>query len=185
MRRLLVAACAAMAVLATAPDAVAANEVPDLDPLIDISGPLPATAADLSATPDLVFTTPTGLVCRKSHGMVTHNVVCQGTFPGSPPGTRSVTLTAVSDRGDGPALFLNTAADRLRGDPERVPAVALGVNQKIVFWDFSPTESLVCGIPPGTELACVLKAANENGPKSSGRPVTHGFVVSAPQSDVF
>jgi hypothetical protein len=174
-----------MAALTQVPNAVAANEVPDLGPLIDISGPLPATAADLPETPDLVFTTPAGLVCRKSHGKVTHIVACQGRFPGTAPSTRSVSLTAVSARGDGPALFLPTAADGLRGDPARVPAITLGIGQKIVFWDFSPTESLACGIPLGTDVVCVLKAAHENGPKNDGPAVTHGFVISAPQSEAF
>lgn len=185
MRGLLAVTCAAMALLAQIPNAVAAPEVPDLVPLIDDSGPLPATSADLTGIPDLVFTTPTGLVCRKSHGKVTHNVVCQGNFPGAPSGTRSVSLTAAYAQGDGPALFLPTASDGLRGDPERIPTLMLGVGHKVVFWDFSPTESLVCGVPPGSDLVCVLKAAREIGPKGGGSAVTHGFVISAPQSQVF
>lgn len=183
--RLLAAVCAAAAVFMQLPDAVAAPDVPDLDSLIDDSGPLPATVGDLTGIPDLVFTTPFGVVCRKSRGKVTHNVVCQGNFPGAPSGTRSVSLAAVYAGGNGPAQFLPTAPDGLRGDPGRVPETALAIGHKIVFWDFSPTQSLVCGIPPGTQLVCVLKSPNEIGPKADGPAVSHGFVIAAPDSRVF
>lgn len=86
--------------------------------------------------------------------------------------------------GNGPAQFLPMAPDGLLGDPAKVPTTMLAPGHKIVFWDFSPTESLVCGIPQGTELVCVLKAARENGVKN-GSAITHGFVISAPHSDAF
>jgi hypothetical protein len=177
--------CAALVVLSPVPNAVAGNEIPDLDPLLDDSGPVPGAVAELTGIPDLAFTTPTGLACRKSRGKVTHSVACVGNFPGAPAGTRSVTLGTVYAQGNGPAQFLPTAPAGLLGDPAKVPSIMLAPGHKIVFWDFSPTESLVCGAPLGTEVACVLKAVHENGAKSGGPAVTHGFVISAPQSEVF
>lgn len=174
-----------MAVLAQVPNAVAANEVPDLGPLFDDSGPLPGAVGDLTGIPDLAFTTPSGLACRKSRGKVTHSVACAGNFVGAQPGTRSVSLGTVYADGNGAAQFLPMAPAGLLGDPAKVPSITLQPGHKIVFWDFSPTESLVCGIPQGTELVCVLKAARENGSKSGSPAVTHGFVISAPQSEVF
>lgn len=185
MRRLPAVLCAAMTVLAPVPNAVAAVDVPDLGPLIDDSGPLPATPADLAGIPDLVFTTPTGMACRKSRGKVTHNVVCTGNFVGAPAGTRSVSLSTVHATGNGVAQFLPMAPDGLLGDPAKVPSLMLAPGHKVVFWDFSPNESLVCGVPMGAELACVLKAPRENGAKGGGSGVTHGFVIAAPQSEVF
>ena len=184
MRRLLAAMAAAATLVLPMPSAGAAPEIPGLDALIDDSGPLPDSETGAAGIPDLAFTTPTGVSCRKSRGKVTHNVVCAGNFPGAPAGTRSVSLAAVYLQGDGPAVFLSTAPDGLLGDPARVPKTMLLPGHKIVFWDLSPTESLVCGIPPGTELVCVLRAPHEVGPKS-GPAVSHGFVVAAPDSRVF
>ncbi|MGV0627033.1 hypothetical protein [Mycolicibacter minnesotensis] len=174
-----------MAVLMSVPNAAAAKDVPDLGPLFDDSGPLPATVGDLAGIPDLAFTTPSGLACRKSRGKVTHSVVCAGNLVGAPAGTRSVSLVSVNADGSGPAQFLPMAPDGLLGDPAKVPSIMLAPGHKIVFWDFSPTESLVCGSPLGTELACVLQSPRESGSKSAGQAVTHGFVISAPQSEVF
>lgn len=185
MRRLLVVACALMAVFAPVTNAVAANEVPDLDPLFDDSGPLPATVTDLTGIPDLAFTTMSGLACRKSRGKVTHSIACAGNLVGTPPGTRSVSLGTVHAEGNGPAQFLPMAPAGLLGNPEKVPSIMLAPGHKIVFWDFSPTESLVCGAPLGTEVVCVLKAAHENGAKAGDPAVTHGFVIAAPHSEVF
>ena len=185
MRRLMAMACAAVAVLAQVPNAGAATEIPDLDPLIDDSGPLPGSVAGLTGIPDLAFTTPSGLACRKSRGKVTHSVACAGNLVGAPAGTRSVSLGTVYADGNGPAQFLPMAPAGLLGDPAKVPSIMLAPGHKIVFWDFSPTESLVCGAPMGTEVACVLKASRESGAKSGGAAVTHGFVVSAPSSEVF
>ncbi|MBS9534136.1 hypothetical protein KIH27_11120 [Mycobacterium sp. M1] len=175
---------AAATLVLPVPNAVAAPDVPDLSPLIDASGPLPATVADLTGIPDLAFTTPSGLACRKSRGKVTHSLACTGNFPGAPAGTHSVSLAAVYADGDGPALFLPTAPAGLLGDPAKVPTTMLMPGHKIVFWDFSPTQSLVCGTPPGTEMVCVLNAAHENG-VAKGPAVTHGFVIAAPDSRVF
>ena len=96
-----------------------------------------------------------------------------------------MSLVAVRADGDGPAVFLPTAPDGLRGDPERVPELVLAPGHKVVFWDFGPDQSLVCGTPPGTEMVCVLKSPQENGRKAGGSPVAHGFVVAAPESRVF
>lgn len=185
MRRSMAMACAAVAVLSPVPNAVAANEVPDLGPLVDDSGPLPATVADLTGIPDLAFTTPAGVACRKSRGKVTHSVACAGNIVGAPAGTRSVSLGTVHADGNGPAQFWPAAPDGLLGDPAKVPTIMLTPGHKIVFWDFSPTESLVCGSPFGTEVACVLRAPHENGAKAGAPAVTHGFVISASGSEVF
>lgn len=184
MRRLLAAMGAAATLVLPIPSAGAAPEVPDLDSLIDDSGPVPATAADLAGIPDLAFTTPSGLSCRKSRGKVTHSLACAGSIPGAPAGTRSVSLVTVHADGSGPAQFLPMAPDGLLGDPAKVPKIMLMPGHKIVFWDLAPTQSLVCGTPPGTELVCVLKAARDNG-AGSGASVTHGFVIASPQSEVF
>ncbi len=183
--RLLAVVCAAVAMLVPVPNAVAANEIPDLNPLIDDSGPLPGTVSDLTGIPDLAFTTPSGLACRKSRGKVTHSVACAGNFVGAPPGTRSVSLGTVYADGNGPAQFLPMAPAGLLGDPAKVPSIMLVPGHKIVFWDFSPTQSLVCGSPLGTEVVCVLQAAHENGAKNGAPAVTHGFVIAAPHSEVF
>lgn len=37
----------------------------DIDALIDDSGPLPKQTRDLTALPDLLFTTPSGLLCKR------------------------------------------------------------------------------------------------------------------------
>lgn len=179
-RSFLVMACALLALAAQASNAVAAPEVPDLGALIDDSGPLPAAVGDLTGIPDLAFTTPSGLACRKSRGKVTHSLACAGNFPGAPQGTRSVILGTVYAEGNGPAQFLPTAPAGLLGDPEKVPTMMLLPGHKIVFWDFSAAQSLVCGAPTGADLACVLKS-----PRKSGPAVSHGFVISAPQSEVF
>src|SRR5690348_12083624 len=108
-------ACAAMAVLISVPNAGAANEIPDLGPLFDDSGPLPGSVADLTGIPDLAFTTPSGLACRKSRGKVTHSVACAGNLVGAPAGTRSVSLGTVYADGNGPAQFMPMAPAGLLG----------------------------------------------------------------------
>ena len=192
MRRLLTAMGAAATLVLPVPMAIpnagAAPEIPDLDSLIDDSGPVPATAADLAGIPDLAFTTPSGLSCRKSRGKVTHSLACAGSLPGAPAGTRSVSLASVYAQGDGPAVFLPTAPDGLLGDPARIPKIMLMPGHKIVFWDLAAAQSLVCGVPPGVEMACVLKSPNEIGSAGNsgmGPAVSHGFVIAAPQSRVF
>lgn len=56
----------------------------DIDALIDDSGPLPKQIGDLTALPDLLFTTPSGLLCKKTVVKVIHDVTCAGDLPGTP-----------------------------------------------------------------------------------------------------
>jgi hypothetical protein len=167
------------------PHASAAPDVPDIDSLIDDSGPLPTDTGDLTQIPDLLFTTPAGLICKQSVAKVMHQVACAGDFPGAPAGTRIVSLPTVYDQADGPARFLPTPPERFFGDTSGVVPVLLPTGHKIVFWAFSSTRSLVCGVPSSTVLVCVLKAGQEIGPSTAGPAVTHGFVISPPQSQVF
>lgn len=166
------------------PNVHAAPDVPDIDALMDGSGPLPKETGDLTRIPDLVFTTPSGLVCKKTLVKVMHDVTCVGDLPGAPAGTRVVNLPAVYAQADGPARFLPTPPERFFGDATGQVPVLLPAGHKIVFWAFSRTQSLVCGVPSSAALVCVLKADHTIGPGSSG-PATHGFVISAPQSQVF
>jgi hypothetical protein len=165
------------------PHALAAPDIPDIDSLIDDSGPLPKTVGDLTAEPDLLFTTPSGLLCKKSVVKVMHDVTCAGDLPGAPAGSRVVTLPAVYDQADGPAQFSSSSPDVFFGDTNGQAPVLLPTGHKIVFWAFSITRSLVCGVPPSAALVCVLRADQSVDPGSG--PATHGFVISAPQSQVF
>jgi hypothetical protein len=91
-------ACAWPLLLGIAPHALAAPDIPDIDSLIDDSGPLPRETGDLTAIPNLLFTTPSGLVCKKTVVKVMHDVACTGDLPGAPAGTRVVSLAAVYDQ---------------------------------------------------------------------------------------
>jgi hypothetical protein len=183
IRRLLGVIGIASVLIGMAPHAGATPNIPDIDSLIDDSGPLPKTTGDLEAIPDLLFTTPSGLVCKKTVAKVMHDVTCTGDLPGAPPGTRVVNLPAVYDQASGPARFLPTAPERFFGDTSGQAPVLLPAGHKIVFWAFSSTRSLVCGVPPSAALVCVLKADQATDPGTG--PATHGFVISAPQSQVF
>jgi len=92
------AACAWPLLVGAAPHALAAPDIPDIDSLIDDSGPLPRETGDLTAIPNLLFTTPSGLVCKKTVVKVMHDVACTGDLPGAPAGTRVVSLAAVYDQ---------------------------------------------------------------------------------------
>lgn len=181
-RRALVVAVTSLALVATVSNAVAAPGIPDVDSLIDDSGPLPASVSDLQQAPNVVFATDSGLVCAVRHGKITHEVNCAGDIPGAPPDVGSVHLPGIYGKGSAPARFVQTPPDALlAGDP---PAAKLPVGHKIVFWDFSPAQSMVCGVPPSTDLVCVLREPQVRGEASS--PVAiHGFVIAAPQSWVF
>jgi hypothetical protein len=183
VRRLLGVIGIASVLVGMAPHADATPNIPDIDSLIDDSGPLPKTTGDLTAIPDFLFTTPSGLVCKKTVAKVMHDVTCTGDLPGAPPGTRVVNLPAVYDQASGPARFLPTAPERFFGDTSGQAPVLLPAGHKIVFWAFSSTRSLVCGVPPSAALVCVLKADQATDPGTG--PATHGFVISAPQSQVF
>jgi hypothetical protein len=181
---LIVIACAGPALVDMPPHARAAPDIPDIDSLIDDSGPLSRQTGDLTGIPNLLFTTPSGLVCKKTVVKVMHDVTCSGDLPGAPAGTRVVNLPAVYDQADGPSRFLPTPPERFFGDTSGQVPVLLPTGHKIVFWAFSSTRSLVCGVPPSAALVCLLKADQTIGPTSSG-PSTHGFVISAPQSQAF
>ena len=185
-RRLRAGAVLAAALLAqvATPPAIAAPGIPDIDSLIDDSGPLPATEGDLGATHDLLFTAPNGVVCKQSRGKVTHDVTCTGDLPGAPPGTRVVNLAMVYAGSSGPARFLPTPPERLFGDISGQKPVLIPTGHKIVFWAFSPTESLACGVPDAASLVCVLRA-KESHSTGDGPDVTNGFVITTPQSRVF
>lgn len=172
---------ASLTPLSVPPDAGAAPYVSDIDALIDDSGPLPADSTDLMQTPDFVFTTSTGVVCRKSViGKVAPSVSCAGFTPRpstAPPGTRGVTVQGYYAAGDGPARYLSTPPDVTGGQPP----VLLPEGHKIVFWAFSNQQSLVCGVPQRSELVCLLKASTER--DTTGPEVTHGFVISTVDPD--
>ncbi|WP_409435058.1 hypothetical protein [Mycobacterium sp. SMC-14] len=181
VRRALVVAVSSAALLMTVPNAVAAPGFPDVDSLIDDSGPLPGSVSDLQQAPNVVFATESGLVCRARQGRITHEVNCEGDIPGAPRDAGSVQLPGIYGKESIPARFLPAPPDSLlAGNP---PAAKLPVGHKIVFWDFSPAQSMVCGVPPSTDLVCVLKEPQVRGAVS---PVAaHGFVIAAPQSWVF
>lgn len=166
------------------PDAAAAPLVPDIDSLIDDSGPLPSSPADLNAVPTLWFSTATGLLCKEQTGKVTHQVACAGDLPGQPTGTHIVDLQGVYDRGLGPARFVAKTSEEFFGETSGAAPVLLPRGHKIVFWSFPPSRSLVCGVPASADLVCVLKAPHEIS-SDAGSPVTHGFVIAAPKSWVF
>lgn len=181
VRRTLAVAIISVAVLTAVPNAAAAPAVPDVDSLIDHSGPLPASVDDLQKVPNVVFATDSGLVCRMRQGKITHEVNCTGDIPGAPRDAGAVELPGIYGKESIPARFLPAPPDALvAGNP---PAAKLAVGHKIVFWDFSPAESMVCGIPPSTDLVCVLKEPQIPGEVST--VVSHGFVIAAPQSWVF
>jgi hypothetical protein len=145
----------------------------------------PAAKRDrrLTAISNLLFTTQSGLVCNKTVVKVMHDVTCAGDLPGAPAGTRAVNLAAVYDQASGPARFLPTPPERFFGDTSGQVPVLMPTGHKIVFWAFSGTRSLVCGVPPSAALVCVLRA-EQSTVRGTG-PFIHGFVISAPQSQVF
>ncbi|MBA0048533.1 hypothetical protein [Mycobacteroides sp. LB1] len=165
-------------------NAAAAPSIPDIDALIDDSGPVPSSPADLNAVPTLWFSTVTGLSCKEQTVKVTHQVACAGDLPGQPTGTHIVDLQGVYDQGLGPAQFIAKTSDEFFGDTANEVPVLLAPGHKIVFWNFPPSRSLVCGVPASTDLVCVLKAPHEIS-SDAGPPVTHGFVVAASKSWVF
>ncbi|SIH19534.1 Uncharacterised protein [Mycobacteroides abscessus subsp. abscessus] len=174
----------ASASIGAIPDAGAAPSIPDIDSLIDDSGPLPSRVEDLNALPALWFKTATGLTCHQRTSKVTHQISCAGLLPGQPEGTHIADLQSAYSSGLGPAQFVAKTSDEFFGGPPPLDPVPLSVGHKIVFWNFPGTESLACGVPVSADLVCVLKAPREIGPRK-GPPVTHGFVIGAPASRVF
>ncbi|WP_234825783.1 hypothetical protein [Mycolicibacter senuensis] len=181
--RALAAAVTSATLLAAAPNAVAAPGIPDVGSLIDDSGPLPGSVDELQYVPPLVFATDSGLTCKVWQGRITHDVTCTGDIPGAPPDARAVQLPGIYGRGTMPARFVADHADAATAGV--APAATLPVGHKIVFWDLSPAQSMVCGVPPSTELVCVLKEPRQSGDASNGPVATHGFVIAAPHSWVF
>ncbi|OHU34976.1 hypothetical protein BKG80_19005 [Mycobacteroides chelonae] len=165
------------------PRAHAAPYIPDIDSLIDDSGPLPGSTGDLLETPGLVFTTPSGLACKFTGTMgriSSPGLTCAGEIPKAPAGTHGVSLRAMYDMGNGPARFLSSAPEDTAGQPVLLPR-----GHKIVFWAFDGPSSFVCGVPERAELVCVLRASTEFHPAPSSDPVTHGFVIAKSGSQVF
>lgn len=166
-----------------APRAYAAPYIPDIDALIDDSGPLPEHTGELLETPGLLFTTPSGLVCKftGTAGRISSpGLNCTGDIPKAPAGTHGVSLRAMYDMGNGPARFQSSPAEDTAGQPVLLPR-----GHKIVFWAFDGPSSFVCGVPEHADLVCVLRASTEFGPDPSGNPATHGFVIATSGSQVF
>ncbi len=180
VRRALAAAITSVVVLTATPSAAATPDYPDVDSLIDDSGPQPVSVSELQQLPPAAFATESGLVCRMRQGRITHELRCAGDIPGAPPDAGSVELPGIYGKASVPARFLPAPPDALAaGSPvEQLPA-----GHKIVLWDFSPAHSMVCGVPPSTDLVCVLKEPQV--PDTVSPVISHGFVIAAPQSWVF
>lgn len=103
------------------------------------------------------------------------------TFRGAARRRMAVELPGIYGKESIPARFLPAPPDALVAAS---PLTAkLPVGHKIVFWDFPPAQSMVCGVPLTTDLVCVLREPQDPGAVSP--VVTHGFVIAAPQSWVF
>jgi hypothetical protein len=161
----------------------AASDIPDIDSLVDDSGPLPTDVGGITAMRDLLFTVPSGVMCRSSTLKVMHDLTCSGELPGAPAGTRGVRLPWVYDESSGPAVFFGGPPDEAPFGTAALTPITLPAGHKIVFWTFSATRSLVCGVPTSAELVCVLKA-DQAAVRGTG-PFTNGFVISSPHSRVF
>jgi hypothetical protein len=129
--------CAWPVLFGQLPHALAAPDIPDIAALIDDSGPLPKDAGDLTAIPNLLFTTPSGRTCKTTVVKVMHDVTCTGDLLGAPAGTRVVNLPAIYDQASWPARFLTTPPEKFLGDTAGQVPVLLPTGHKIVFWDFS------------------------------------------------
>lgn len=180
MLRALGVAAAFAALLTTAPSAVAVPTIPDVDSLIDDSGPLPDSVGELPRLAPVAFATDSGLICRTRQGRLTHEINCTGDIPGSPPDAGAVQLPGIYGKASVPARFVPEPADA-----DASPALRLPVGHKIAFWNLSPAQSMVCGVPPSTELVCVLKEPQLPSRAYAGPVAIHGFVIAAPQSWVF
>lgn len=107
-----------------------------------------------------------------------------GESAGQPVGTQVVSLATAYVQALGPAAFEAKTADEYFGATGGTAPIVPAPGHKIVFWNFSATESLMCGVPGSADLVCVLKAQQYVG-ASTGSPVTHGFVIGTPKSWVF
>lgn len=165
-------------------NAVAAPLIPDIDSLIDDSGTLFASPDELNGSPTLWFSTQSGLLCRERTVKISQQLTCAGPLPGQPAGTQVVTLATAYGQALGPAAFEAKTADEYFGATAGTTPIVPAPGHKIVFWNFSATESFICGVPASADLVCVLKAQQYVG-ASTGPPATHGFVIGAPKSWVF
>lgn len=132
----------------------------------------------------IFFSTVNGLLCAQTVVKIAFQVSCAGEFPGQTPGPQVVTVGSAYSQGLGPGAFMDKPAEEYFGDTSNVAPIALAPGHKIVFWNNSATESLMCGVPTSADVVCVLKAPQEVG-ASSRQPVTHGFVIETPKSWVF
>lgn len=107
-----------------------------------------------------------------------------GESAGQPVGTQVVSLATAHGQALGPAAFEAKTADEYFGATGGTAPIVPAPGHKIVFWNFSATESLMCGVPGSADLVCVLKA-QQYVAASTGSPVTHGFVIGTPKSWVF
>lgn len=166
------------------PNAAAAPSIPDIDSLIDDTGPLDTRVVGINGGRAVFFSTANGLLCAQTVVKIAFQVSCAGEFPGQPPGPQVVTVGSAYSQGLGPGAFMDKPAEEYFGDTSNVAPIALAAGHKIVFWNNSATEPLMCGVPTSADVVCVLKAPQEVG-ASSRQPVTHGFVIAAPKSWVF
>lgn len=170
--------------IGTFPNAAAAPSIPDIDSLIDDTGPLDTRVVGINGGRAVFFSTANGLLCAQTVVKIAFQVSCAGEFPGQPPGPQVVTVGSAYSQGLGPGAFMDKPAEEYFGDTTNVAPIALAPGHKIVFWNNSATESLMCGVPTSADVVCVLKAPQEVG-ASSRQPVTHGFVIETPKSWVF
>ncbi|WP_330220029.1 hypothetical protein [Mycobacteroides franklinii] len=164
--------------------AMAVPPIPDIDSLIDDSAALFASPNDLGGSHVLWFSTKTGLLCSERTVKISQQLACAGELPGQPEGTQVVTSATACGQALGPATFEAKTAEEYFGAPAGTTPIVPAPGHKIVFWNSSATESLMCGVPASADLVCVLKAQQYVG-ASTGPPVAHGFVIGAPKSGVF
>lgn len=165
-------------------NAAAAPLIPDIDSLIDDTGLLDTRVVGINGGRAIFFSTVNGLLCAQTVVKIAFQVSCAGEFPGQAPGPQVVTVGSAYSQGLGPGAFMDKPAEEYFGDTSNVAPIALAPGHKIVFWNNSATESLMCGVPTSADVVCVLKAPQEVG-ASSRQPVTHGFVIETPKSWVF
>ncbi len=172
----------ALSPIGALPNAAATPYFPDIDALIDDGDPPGSDTAGVVAASDLLFTTATGVICRKTLiGPGAPTVSCAGPLPKAPPGIVGVTVSGSRVVADGPARFLSTPPELFLSSE---PPVLLPEGHKIVFRNYASQDSVVCGVPQEyADLVCVLKASTEK--DASGPKVTHGFVIASTQSYVF
>lgn len=162
--------------------ASAAPQIPDIDSLIDDTGPLETKVVETKGARSILFGTPSGLLCAQTTIKIADRVLCGGSeLPGLTGGAHVAVLMTAYEKGLGAATFEGKPIDEFLGDTSDAEPIVLAPGHKIVFWN-SDGEALMCGVPAGVEMACVVKTLQD-----MGRPgkVAHGFVIAAPKSWVF